>query len=224
MFTAPLMTALGTSAAALGAGAAATEGSGLAGALGAGGALTGGLSGLANTIYGFTQMGREIPPGPAWKEFQRVKEPVGTFFQQQYWNPAYTGLFSPGLVGESSILSQLSPGQTLQQKYGYQFSPSQSTANIYRSFLEREYGLPETIARSMTSQAMSPLKAPALPQQAISAGALRNLYQTDASQLANVGIARQTPEILRNMDYLQGTGQLAAYNLWRTQMAPQLIG
>lgn len=204
-------------------GGGAAAGAGIGSVLGPVGTMIGGLSGAAANIAGIISSGAQRGENQAWKNFQRVKEPVATLAQQLYYNPAYQGYYEQGFR-EPTIVQQLDPGQTLQQKYGYQWSPTASTKQLYSGYLSRQYGLPETLARSMSSQALSPLKAQPFAQQAFTPAQARGLFGTDPQTLANVALQRQQPEALRQMDYLQNAGQLAAFNLYRTQQLPSMIG
>lgn len=175
--------------------------------LGAAGQGLSGLSSITNTIMGLTSMGRMSPQQhDTWRQFERMQEPVGQYYQQLFYNP----MMQEGLAPYSGV--------------AYRWAPTEATKQIYSSYLNRQYGLPTNIAAGMRSQAMQPFKMGSLPGGMTAPAMVNKGLQNDPGQLAQAMLNRESVEPMRQQDYLQGAGELAAYNLWRMQQLPSLIG
>ena len=87
---------------------------------------------------------------------------------------------------------------------------------MYSGYLNRQYGLSNSVAQSMVSQSMSPLKIGQLRGYMNASGA-RKASQVNPSALANAAMGAQTPAVLRSQDYLNNAAKLSAFNLWRAQ-------
>ena len=166
-----------------------------------------GASSLAQTIMGLIQMGKPSTSDKmAARQFERMQEPVGHYYQQLFFNP----MMQEGIAPYSGV--------------AYRWAPTEATKQIYSSYLNRQYGVPQSIASGMRSQAMQPFKMGNLPGNVTNPAALQQGMQRDPGQLAQAMLNAQAPDVMRQQDYLTGAGQLAAYNLWRMQQLPQLIG
>ena len=205
MFPALAAASMGAGAAA-GAGAAGS-GLGFLGGLGAVGQGLSGMSSIANTITGLIGMGRQSPQQHLEeRQFERMQEPVGQAFQQLFYNP----MMQEGLAPYSGV--------------AYRWAPTDATKQIYSSYLNRQYGLPQNIAAGMRSQAMQPLKMGNLPGNMTNPAAIAQGMRQDPGQMAQSMLGREAPDVMRQQSYLQGAGELSAYNLWRMQQLPSMIG
>ena len=166
-----------------------------------------GASGLAQTIMGLIQMGKpSTSEHMAQRQFERMQEPVGQYYQQLFFNP----MMQEGVAPYSGV--------------AYRWAPTEATKQIYSSYLNRQYGVPESIASGMRSQAMQPFRMGSLAGAPATPAGLSAAMRQDPGQLAQAMLNTQAPDVMRQQDYLTGAGQLAAYNLWRMQQLPQLIG
>lgn len=196
-------------------GAAGNAGGGGGGG-GWGGALGGGLSSasnIASNIYQIVQAGRESTEGHmARRQWERMRAPVSRLFEQTYYAPFAQNVPIPYSADKP------------QDWHRYQWAAPESLRGIYSSYLGRQYGLPETIARRMSSQALSPYAMGAMPQQQFTPGGAFQAMQADPNALAGAYLQTHVPQMLRQQDYLQNAARLAAFNLQRAQMLPELIG
>ena len=168
--------------------------------------------GMAKDIVAITQMGRETPQQHMERrKWERFREPAHNVFQSQFYNPNMAGLPVPYSGGQN-----------------YQWSPSPAMQGVYSNYLNRQYGLPESIARAQAAQAMQPTRLGRLPQESASPAAMSAaLSQHAGRQAQTMGqaqIGQAMPALSRQLDYLQNAAQLAAFNLQRAQTLPQIIG
>jgi len=187
----------------------------LGGAMGPVGAALGGIGSLATGITGLIGMGRQSEASKmSQQRWENVREPVGNMYRQLYYNPVLEGTFAP--YGSWS------------QNENYAWAPTQSMRNLYSSYLNRSYGLPESIARAQSSQALGPIRMGNIPSTLrtpaqVGAG-LAQQPGNQPQQLASSMLESRSPEIERQLDYLKSAAELAGFNLWRAQYLPQLIG
>lgn len=184
-------------------------------ALGPVGAALGGLGSLASGLTGLLSMGRQSQASKMEQQrWENVREPVGNLYRQMFYNPVLEGTFAP--YG------------TWSENENYTYAPTQAMRNIYSGYLTRQYGLPESIARAQSSQAMGPLRLGQIPSTLRSpaqvGSGLSQHQGYDPSVVAQSILSSRTPEIQRQLDYLQSAAELAGFNLWRSQYLPQLIG
>ena len=188
---------------------------GLAGVVGAAGLGLGGLSDLAGTIFSVLGLGEQSKESKlAQQQWEAMRDPVGRTYKSMFYVPSYTGIKTPyGTWGDAET---------------YSWAPSQAMQNLYSSYLSRTYGLPEAIARAQSTQALQPIQMGKLPSSLVNPVGISNYINqqqgSTASALANAQLASTVPAINRQLDYLKNAAQLSAFNLYRAQYLPQLVG
>jgi hypothetical protein len=201
--------AAGASAAGLaGAGATAGEaaGGGLFPALGNVGTLLSGIGGIAQPLMGMLGLTKESPQAHMERRrWERTQQPVAQVYEQLFYNPAM----------------KIAP----YSNQPYNWSPRESTKALYETYLNREYGIPEGVARAMSSQALSPLRVGSLEGAPTgSAAGLGAAARAQPGQLAQAGVGLLQPALAEQQGKMQSAQQLAQYNLWRAQQLGGLIG
>ncbi len=182
-------------------------------------AVVSALAGAASAGYGIyaSQNASDPDPGHGWESWQRAKTPAGNMMQQLMSSPMFEGSYIPW---NRNALGEDAPGQMTNR-----FQPPQALESLYGHYLSRSYGLPETIARGMSSAAIQPLRAQDLPQGAMTAPqAKRFSQQPQVGQLVESAMGSQQPAAIRNFDYLQNAANLSQFNAWRAQQVPRIIG
>lgn len=179
-------------------------------ALGAIAGVVSALASAAGTGYSIWQSRQEQGDLPAgWGNWLRAAGPGSLAMGQMIYNPLFEGTKPPYGAGVP-----------------YQWQPRASVQGIYSNYLNRQYGLPERVARGMSSQAMQPLRMPQLPggmagPAQIQAGLRGSL---EPGQIAQSFAGARAPQGLRQLDYLQGAQQVASFNQWRTQQLGRILG
>ena len=177
--------------------------------------IVGAASGIAGQIYGMTRAGPGVSSEEAaWRDWTRTIEPAGTMMNQLFYNPAFKGSEFP----YSGAFNLPENARTTQ------WAPSKSTEQLYKGYLNRQYGLPNRMAGAMSAQAMLPLRSQGIGQGNINAAGARSAYGLDPQAMVQSQVSRQEPEAIRQFDYLKNAGELSQYNLWRVQQLPRLIG
>lgn len=178
-------------------------------------AAVGAASGLAGTLFGMTQGQPGISSEEAaWRDFTRTIEPAGTMMNKLFYNPSYNKSQVP-FANDYNLPMDARTSQ---------WAPTQSTQQLYTNYLSRQYGLPSRVGKAMSAQAMLPMQYQGLGEQNFNQAGAKQAYQMDPQTMAQSQISRKEPEAIRQLDYLKGAGELAQYNLWRTQQLPRLIG
>ncbi len=170
------------------------------------GQMAQGAGGIATSIVGIMNMGRESPASKlARHRWESMRQPAADLLSQLYNAPGAQGQMIP-YTGSA-----------------YRYAPSQSMQNLYAGYLNRQYGLSRGTAQSMTAQALKPIALGQLRGGTSSAAAYGG-SRINAQALANAAMGTQQAGVMRSQDYLQNAGKLAAYNLWRAQQLGQTIG
>ncbi len=175
----------------------------------------GGMAGLAGTLTSLIYGGRQSQQQHmAQRQWERLREPVGEFYKQTFYNPVMEGYLTP--YG----------AWTPQESYAW--APSESLQRLYQTYLNRSWGMPESVAQARVSQAFQPTQTPRIPETVTSPAAVGSYLGGQTYQspevLAQAMLGSRLPDIERNLDYLRGAAELAAFNLQRAQLLPQLIG
>ena len=171
-----------------------------------GGSMSSG-AGIVGNIAAMINMGKEGSQSKlARHAWERMQPEAARLLSQLYQNPGAEGVGIP-----------------YDPKGQYKYAPSQAMQSMYSGYLNRQYGLSNSVAQSMVSQSMSPLKIGQLRGYMNASGA-RKASQVNPSALANAAMGAQTPAVLRSQDYLNNAAKLSAFNLWRAQQLGQTIG
>ncbi len=185
---------------------------GIGGVLGPIGSALGGLTSAATGIYGLVMGGRRSQAEKMSQSRWELTQPTaGRLFQSTFYAPQAEGLMPPYPRGEQ-----------------YHWAPSQAMRNVYASFLNRQYQMPQSVARAQAAQALSPLQFGRVPQQMISPaqihGTLTQSQAFNPQTVAQSYLAKHVPEVQNRFSQLQAAAELAQFNLWRAQMLPYLLG
>lgn len=166
-----------------------------------------GAGGIATSIVGIMNMGRESPSSQlARHRWESMRDPAAELLSQLFYNPA-------------AEKQRIPYGGNAQ----YKWAPTQATQNLYANYLNRQYGMSRGVAQSMTAQALQPIALNRL-KGGVSSAAAYGGSRINAQALANAAMGTQQAGVMRSQDYLQNAGKLAAYNLWRAQQLGQTIG
>lgn len=181
-------------------------------ALGPIGTALGGLTSAASGIYGLIMGGRRSQAEKMSQSRWELTQPTaGRIFQQTFYAPQAEGLMPPYPRGEQ-----------------YHWAPSQAMRNIYASYLNRQYQMPQSVARAMSAQALSPLQLGRIPGNMASPAMIhRTLMSNQAynpQMVAQSYLAKHIPAVQNKFSQLQTAAELAQFNLWRAQMLPYLLG
>lgn len=172
-----------------------------------GGQIGQGAAGIATSIVGILNMGRESPASKlARHRWESMRKPAADLLSQLFYNPAAEG-----------------GGVPYTPDAQYKWAPTQATQNLYSNYLNRQYGLSRGTAQAMTAQALKPVALGQLRGGTSSAAAYGG-SRINAQALANAAMGTQQAGVMRSQDYLQNAGKLSAYNLWRAQQLGQTIG
>jgi len=197
----------GSSGASSGGGSGGSSGGGWAAGLGAAGNIIGGIGSLAGSIMGIIQANRESPGSQAARHiWERAREPVGDLLMNTFYTPALEGWRPP-----------YTTTQTLS------YAPRDSMKAVYSNFLNRQYGLPESVGQSMIAQNLQPLRMADF-RGAVSANQVGAGARVDPQAIARAGLGLGGVKAAQQTNILKGAGQLSAFNLWRAQQLGQLIG
>lgn len=177
------------------------------------GAAIGGASSLANTISQLIGTHKLSPQQKLeMRQWERMRTPSRETFQSIFYNPTMAGLTAPYSSGGYGA----DTGQ-------YSWSPSKSLQNLYSNYLGRQYGIPDSIAKASAAQSLGPLSLPRL-----SIGNARQVSQAAGAptgdEIAKALLASRAPGVARQSDILKSAADIAAFNLYRMQLLPQLIG
>lgn len=198
----------------------------MSGDAGATGAAGGGWSG-ASSVGAGAQIGGDIASGimaliASMKEnasskmargrWQGLMTPVNEIMNSLYNNPAARGVVIPySWKGEGEVARS------------YSFAPKAEMQSMYSNFLNRKYGISNSVANSMIAGSMKPLDVSKFGTTPSVAGAAK-MYRTDANALSNAAMGAQTPGALRQQDYLNNAATLSQFNLNRAKQLGDLIG
>jgi hypothetical protein len=105
----------------------------------------------------------------------------------------------------------------------YKFAPDPEMKTMYANFLNRKYGISNSVANSMIAGSMKPLDVSKLGVTPSVAGAAK-MYKINADSLSNAAMGAQTPGALRQQDYLNNAATLSQFNLTRAKQLGDLIG
>lgn len=178
--------------------------------IGAIGGLLGGLGSIGGTIGGLINAGKASPQMKFEKgQWERMREPAVRSFSNLF--------YTPSIAGQRAPYSQNS-GQP------YSWAPSPALQNLYSYYLGRQYGLPESIARAQSAQAMGPVRLPNIGEISTAGQAAKATAAPPASQLAEALLNSRAPAVNRQLDLLKSATDIAAFNLYRAQLLPQMIG
>lgn len=172
------------------------------------------ITGLVSDIFAISRMGRETPQQHMERrKWERFQVPAHNVFESTFYNPNMAGLPVPYAQGNSLT---------------YNWNPSAATQQVYSNYLNRTYGVPQSVANAQASQAMQPTRLGRLPDESASpaamAAALSQHAARQAATLTNAQAGAASSQLQGQLDYLQNAAQLAAFNLQRAQTLPQLIG
>jgi hypothetical protein len=158
----------------------------------------------------------------------RTKEPTGQLYNQMFNNPVL-GQYAQDVYSHNSVNPYaVTPYGAWTEKEAYNWNPSQATQALYSHYLNRSYGLPESVAQAQAAQSMQPMRMPTLSrnvmQPAQAGAAFSQGGQMDPRAMANAMLGSKMPAAQRNLDYLQNAAALSLYNLKRAQKMPMMIG
>lgn len=170
------------------------------------GSLAQGATNLGTTIATIINMGKEsAASAQARKRWESMQQPAAQLLSSLYYSPAAQG-------------QKTSYGDAY-----YNYAPSKAMQAMYSNYLNRQYGMSESVARAMVGQSMAPLKIGRLTGPASSAAAYSG-SKINAQALSNAAMGAQAPQTIRTQDYLQNAAKLSAFNTWRAQQLGQIIG
>lgn len=106
----------------------------------------------------------------------------------------------------------------------YKFAPNAEMQSMYSNFLNRNYGISNSVANSMVAGSMKPLNVSNLGGTTPSVAGAANMYKPNAQALTTAVMGAQTPGALRQQDYLNNAANLSAFNLQRAKTLGDLIG
>jgi hypothetical protein len=163
--------------------------------------------------------------------WDRAKEGVGQVFNQSFYNPVMEqyarDVYANGMSQGTNPYA-VTPYGAWTEKEAYSWNPGPATQGLYSQYLNRTYGLPESVARAQAAQAMQPTRMPTLQRDIMSpmqaSQAFGGQPGVNPQALGQAMLQSRMPAAQREMDYLQNAAQLAAYNLRRAQQLPNLIG
>ena len=166
---------------------------------------------LSTSIYALMQGLRESPQSQAARHVWGAnKGAAERLLPQLFYNPVAEGYQYPYSNPEDP------------NSY-YKWAPSNAMQSLYSSYLGRQYGLPESVGRSMAAQAMAPIRLQDLGK-ARTSGQLRQATQVSPMDFASAAMGAQTPEALRRLDIMKGAAKTSAFNLWRAQKLREIVG
>lgn len=188
-------------------------GGGLGGILGPIGLGLSAAGSLTNLITGLIMSGRQSQQSHMdQRRWERMRAPVGEAYRSTFYVPGLNPYAPYGDWGKDA----------------YQWAPNQAMEQMYSNYLNRTYGVPTNVAQAQVSQALQPTRIGRLPNQAQSPMALQSTL--GQSQSYQPGVAAQSmlgtkvPALTSQLDYLKNAAELSAFNLWRAQQLPHLIG
>lgn len=144
--------------------------------------------------------------------WEGLMTPVNEIMNSLYNNPAARGVVIP---------YSWNGGGNVARSYG--FTPKAEMQSMYSNFLNRKYGISNSVANSMIAGSMKPLDVSKLGATPSVAGASK-MYRVGPESLSNAAMGAQTPGALRQQDYLNNAATLSQFNLTRAKQLGDLIG
>jgi hypothetical protein len=177
----------------------------------------------------------------ARKRWESMQKPVGELMSGLYYNPEaekYAAPYTEAMrykiqnaenanrMSSNSSTNKFSPQSNPYSQYGgsYNYAPSQQMQALYSNYLNRQYGLSNTVAKSMVAQSMQPVNLSKINGTPSVAGAAKGATGFNAQAFSAAAMGQQSPSALRQQDYLNNAAQLSSFNLWRAKQTGELIG
>jgi len=176
------------------------------------------VANLGQTGYNIWQLFNQPEPEPP-RDFQRARGASGLAISTFITNPYFLGLAAPGDQPAAGVPNL--PTWTIGAP-PYEPRPFAGMRALYNAYLQRQYGLPQHVARAYTAQALSGLAA-RRPQLGANPNRVARALMPTADQIAQSALRLREPEILHRQDIIRGAAELAAFDLMRAQQAAGLI-
>ncbi|MHA2064676.1 MAG: hypothetical protein ACXABY_09910 [Candidatus Thorarchaeota archaeon] len=180
-------------------------------------AIVGALASLAGAGYSIYEAQKDPSEAQAgWQDWMRARTPASLAMSQMFFNPMFAGVAAPG----SRVIHGMVPGSSTYQAW----APPDTMNRMYSHYLNRSYGLPENVARGISSASLQPLQAPRLSGASINPAQIGQASRMQPQQVTQAALGYAQAPMIRNLDYLSNASKLAQFNAWKMRQLPRIIG